>query len=64
MNIGRSICTKRLVGKLHRGYILSAIRNQTTQASATPEEGTTHFGFQTVKENEKQQKGTFLPVIR
>lgn len=31
--------------------------NNQTQSS---EEGTTHFGFQTVKEEEKQQKGRFF----
>lgn len=33
------------------------LNSQATNASQQSTDGTTHFGFQTVKEEEKQQKG-------
>ncbi|XP_075155326.1 2-methoxy-6-polyprenyl-1,4-benzoquinol methylase, mitochondrial-like [Haematobia irritans] len=60
MNITRKLATslKQIKGNHHRFSILSIYRShQTSPATETnDQEGTTNFGFQTVKESEKEQK--------
>ncbi|XP_013104409.1 2-methoxy-6-polyprenyl-1,4-benzoquinol methylase, mitochondrial [Stomoxys calcitrans] len=58
MNVSRNLLASLKLIKSHYpcGYRLFLIRNNQTSHATTSEEGTTHFGFQTVKESEKEQK--------
>lgn len=72
MSLTRSYQLKLLKNQLQKWILLNTQRYQTsqtatandnTQTSQTSGEGTTHFGFQTVKESEKEQKGKLEFII-
>lgn len=60
MNITRNFYLNQLK-QCQRRFVAPSIRWQTTQAASNQatsnEEGTTHFGFQTIRESEKVEKG-------
>lgn len=54
LRIKKSLFSNKFVQQCLRN-----VRNVTTQANS--EEKSTHFGFETVKESEKQEKGSTIP---